>query len=149
MNEIQENDYKEILLQAVAVIENAHTNIVRHLATTISSTYWEIGKLLYEKKLESRYGNQVVEKLSIDLKERYPKMGMSPRQLWNMKSFYTRYKDSDEKLLRSVALLPWSHNLLILSKDLKDTDTWWNRGLVPVPLQSQSYTLRGLAGETA
>ena len=42
MNEIQENDYKEILLQAVAVIENAHTNIVRHLATTISSTYWKI-----------------------------------------------------------------------------------------------------------
>lgn len=31
--------------------------------------------------------------------------------------------DYQEILLRSVALLPWSQNLLILSKDLNDDDT--------------------------
>lgn len=120
---INENEYKEILLQAVAVIEIARTNIARHIAATTSNTYWEIGKLLYDRKLENKHGSGVVKRLSIDLKERYPKMGMSPRQLWNMKSFYTRYKDSDTKLLQCVALLPWSQNLLILSKDLNDQDS--------------------------
>ena len=120
---INENEYKEILLQTVAVIETARSNIARHVAATASNTYWEIGKILYDRKLESKHGSGVVKRLSVDLKERYPKMGMSPRQLWNMKSFYSRYKDSDTKLLRSVALLPWSQNLLILSKDLSDEDS--------------------------
>lgn len=134
------NEYEEILLRAVAVIEEARSNVARHLSATTSSTYWEIGKLLYEKKIESKYGSQIVKQLSVDLKERYPKMGVSPRQLWNMKSFYIRYKDCDEKLLRCVALLPWSHNTMILSKDLTDGATMfyakeviakgWNRDLL-------------------
>ena len=116
-------DYEEILQRAVAVIENARTSVARHLATTASNTYWEIGKLLHEKKLESKHGSEVVKRLSSDLKERYPKMGMSPRNLWYMKTFYERYNGCDLKLQRSVALLPWSHNILILSKDLNDSAT--------------------------
>lgn len=116
-------EYKELLLQAVAVIESARCRLARQAAATTNDTYWEIGKLLYDRKLESKHGSQVVKKLSVDLKERYPKMGMSPRQLWNMKAFYTRYKDCDSKLLQAVALLPWSHNLLILNKDLNDNAT--------------------------
>ena len=133
-------EYNALLLQAVAVIESARSAVARHLAATTSNTYWEIGKLLYEKKIGSNHGSQVVKRLSVDLKERYPKMGTSPRQLWNMKSFYTRYKDCDTKLLQSVALLPWSHNTLILSKDLSDEATQyyaqesiskgWNRDLL-------------------
>ena len=117
------DEYKELLLQAVAVIESARCRLARQAASTANETYWEIGKLLYDRKLESTHGSQVVKKLSVDLKERYPKMGMSPRQLWNMKSFYTRYKDCDSKLLQAVALLPWSHNLLIINKDLSDSAT--------------------------
>ena len=137
---IQENEYKKLLLQTVAVIERARINVARRIATTASNTYWEIGRLLHEKKLESKHGSGVVKRLSVDLRERYPDMGLSPRQLWNMKSFYVRYKDCDEKLLRSVALLPWSQNLLLLNKDLSDVDTLyyaqesiakgWNRDLL-------------------
>jgi predicted nuclease of restriction endonuclease-like (RecB) superfamily len=96
-----------------------------------------------------------VKRLSVDLKELYPKMGMSPRQLWNMKSFYIRYKDSDEKLLRSVALLPWSQNLLILSKDLNDTNTLyyvhesltkgWNRDLLLNAMKLKMHEKHALA----
>ncbi len=121
--QIKENDYNELLQKTIAVIEKTRTNVARHTAVAVSNTYWEIGKLLHEKKLESRHGSQIVKMLSVDLKDRYPKMGVSPRQLWNMKSFYTRYKESDAKLLQSVALLPWSHNLLILSKSLTDDAT--------------------------
>ena len=75
----------------------------------VSTAYWEIGQMLHERKIESGYGDSVVKRLSADLKERYPKMGVSPRNLWYMKKFYERYAGHNEKVQRSVALLPWSH----------------------------------------
>jgi len=33
-------------------------------------------------------------------------MGLSPRNLWNMKRFYERYYQADTKLLQAVAVLP-------------------------------------------
>ena len=138
--QINESEYKTILLQAVAVIENARQSVARHIATIASNTHWNIGKLLHERKIESEHGSRVVERLSADLKERYPKMGVSARQLWNMKKFYLRYADSDPKLLQAVAVLPWSHNLLLINKGLNDSETLyyaqeiirkgWNRDLL-------------------
>lgn len=66
--------------------------------------------------MDEGYGSGVVKQLSADLKSKFPDMGLSPRNLWNMKRFYERYYQSDEKLQRSVALLPWRHNLLLLQK---------------------------------
>ena len=119
---IEESEYNSILRQAVAVIEEARTNAAKSVSYIANTAYWEIGKLLYEKKLESGYGNRVVERLSADLKQFYPKMGLSPRNLWDMKRFYVRFIVSDEKLRQAVAVLPWSHNLLLLNKKLGLSD---------------------------
>lgn len=83
---IESNDYAELLRHAVAVIEQARTEIARHINGYVSTAYWEIGQMLHERKIESGYGDSVVRRLSADLKERYPKMGVSPRNLWYMKS---------------------------------------------------------------
>ena len=96
-----------MLQHAVAVIEHARQKIAKHINGNIASAYWEIGKILQERKVENGHGDSVVRQLSVDLKERYPKMGLSPRQLWNMKKFYLRYAGHDAKVLRAVALLPW------------------------------------------
>lgn len=140
VSHINESDYNEILLQAVAVIDETRNVVARNVCTATNTTYWNIGKLLYEKKVEEGYGKKVVERLSVDLKQHYPSMGLSPRQLWNMKKFYGRYHESDEKLLRSVALLPWSHILMLMSKELDDAAVMyyanetvrkgWNRDLL-------------------
>lgn len=53
--------------------------------------------MLHERKIESGYGDSLVRRLSADLKECYPKMGVSPRQLWNMKKFYERYAGQMKK----------------------------------------------------
>ena len=100
-------DYNELLLRAVAVIKQARTLLAKQVATISSNAYWEIGKLLYERKLDSKYGSSVVKRLSVDLKEQFPDMGTSPRNLRDMKKFYVRYCDCDIKLRQSVALLPW------------------------------------------
>ena len=82
-------------------------------------------------------------------------MGVSPRQLWNMKKFYERYAEHDEKVLRSVALLPWSHNLLLLSKGLDDNATLyyaqetvakgWNRDLLLNAIKLNMYETQAVA----
>ena len=152
---IESSDYAEILRHAVAVIEHARTEIARHVNGYVSTAYWEIGQMLHERKIESGYGDNIVKRLSADLKERYPKMGVSPRQLWNMKKFYERYAEHGEKLLRSVALLPWSHNLLLLNKGLDDNATLyyaqetvakgWNRDLLLNAIKLNMYETQALA----
>ena len=72
--------------------------------------------MLFERQLEKGYGSGVVNQLSADLKSKFPDMGVSPRNLWNMKRFYERYYQCDTKLQRSVAVLPWRHNLLLIQK---------------------------------
>lgn len=110
------SDYNEILRQAVAEIRNARMQIAKQVNSTTNSVYWNLGKLLSERQLEEGYGSSVVKQLSVDLKNEFPDMGLSPRNLWNMKRFYERYYQADAKLLQSVAVLPWGHNLLLISK---------------------------------
>ena len=141
-NEIQnltENEYTELLNTAKAQINAARNAIAVQVNSTANSTYWNLGKLLHEKKIEGGYGGNVINRLSVDLKQSFPDMGLSPRNLWNMKLFYERYIDSDKKLLQAVAVLQWGHNLLLINKKLSDEETFyyatesvlknWNRDL--------------------
>lgn len=74
--------------------------------------------MLFEKNLDGGYGSGVVNRLSIDLKEQFPDMGLSPRNLWYMKRYYELYCQADTKLQRCVAVLPWGHNIFLIDKEL-------------------------------
>ena len=113
-----ENEYKKLLQQTVEVIEHARIQVAKQINTTVTTSYWEIGKLLTELKVDSKYGDRYVKRLSIDLKKFYPNMGVSPRNLWNMKRFYLLYYQEDKKVQQAVALLPWGHNLLLMNYNL-------------------------------
>ena len=115
---MDDSEYAQILQQAVSEIQTARTTVARQVNSMVNSAYWNIGKLLFNKNLESGYGSGVVKRLSVDLKEQFPDMGLSPRNLWNMKRLYERYYQEDTKLLQAVAVLPWGHNLLLLDKSL-------------------------------
>ena len=114
--QINDSEYGEILKQAVVEIRTARTSIAKQVNSATNSVYWNLGKLLFEKQLEEGYGSGVVKQLSVDLKNEFPDMGLSPRNLWNMKRFYERYYQLDIILLQAVAVLPWGHNLLLLDK---------------------------------
>ncbi len=152
---IGSGDYAEILRHAVAVIEHARTEIARHVNGYVSTAYWEIGQMLHERKIESGYGDSVVRRLSADLKERYPKMGVSPRNLWDMKKFYERFYHSDIKVRQAVALLPWGHILRLIRKVGNDdamsfyaqetVANGWNRDLLLNAINLNMYGAQALA----
>jgi predicted nuclease of restriction endonuclease-like (RecB) superfamily len=81
--------------------------------------YWNIGKEINQRQEKLGWGKSIVELLSKDLKKVFPNLsGFSTRNLWDMKRFYSEYKEN--KILRQlVAEIPWGHNLLILNK-IKD-----------------------------
>jgi hypothetical protein len=109
-------DYSEILESCIIEINTARSAIARKLNETTISVYWNIGKLLSEKSLNEGYGSGFIKNLSSDLKAAFPDMGLSPRNLWNMKRFYEHYQFADVKMRQAVALLLWGHNPLIMSK---------------------------------
>lgn len=111
-----DQQYSEIFQQAVIEIRTAKYSIARQVNTAAIGVYWNLGKLLSERKIEKGHGASVVKRLSVDLKTEFPDMGLSPRNLWDMKRFYEQYKDAPLKLRQAVAVLGWKHNLLILSK---------------------------------
>ena len=86
-------------------IRSARISAIRKANNSMMELYFNIGEYISSKKLIEGYGKGVVEKLSIDLKFEFPDMGLSPRNLWDMKKFYERYKEADLKLRQAVAEL--------------------------------------------
>jgi predicted nuclease of restriction endonuclease-like (RecB) superfamily len=112
-----QNQYSEMLRYIVTEIKSTRVVLAQRVNSAMMTMYWNIGKRLSTEKLEKGYGASVVKHLSADLQQEFPDTtGFSPRNLWNMKNFYEFYALANEKVQRSVALLPWRHNILIISK---------------------------------
>ncbi len=78
--------------------------------------YRSIGKNIVEKQQQHNWGKSVVKNLSIELQKEFVGIkGFSERNLWNMRTFYTEYKNN-QKLQTLSAQIGWSHNVLIFQK---------------------------------
>lgn len=85
--------------------------------------YWNIGKIISDNV---KWGNKFIENLSIDLKTEFPEIQcFSSRNLRNMRNFYKEYPN--EEILQTLfAKLPWSHNVLLISKKKdKEIRKWY------------------------
>src|SRR5690606_22397684 len=111
------NQYNQLLRQVITEIKATRVTMARRVNTSMMQLYWNIGAHLSKEGIEKGYGSNDVNRLSDDLLEEFPEStGFSPRNLWNMKFFYVFYALVDDELQRSVALLPWRLNFLIISK---------------------------------
>ena len=80
---------------------------------TLIRLYWDIGKCIVEKQQLNKWGKSVVETLAADLQNEFPGMnGLSNRNMWRMRRFYTEYKF----LPPMVAEISWSNNIIIVEK---------------------------------
>ena len=142
-------NYTDLLQLAVTEIRTARKVIAKQINSSTNSVYWNLGKLLFDKQLEEGYGSGVVKQLSVDLKHEFPDMGLSPRNLWDMKRFYERYSEADTKLRQLVAVLPWGHNLMLINKVKEDAEVvfyaseslakGWSRDLLLNAIKMDSF----------
>ena len=99
------------------------------------SFYWDLGRDIIEKQSNKNWGDAVIEQLSKDLHSSFPEIkGFSRRNLFYVKSWYFFYNeqfikvqqvvaqstlpaniDNLEKIQQLVGLIPWGHNILIIT----------------------------------
>lgn len=95
-------------------------------------------------------GKIIRRKIFFGFKKHYSdaKFGFSPQNLWYMRQFYLEYKDKPN-LQQLVGEIPWSQNLLILSKIKDDNEKLyylsaakeqsWSRETLREQINSQAY----------
>ena len=122
MIETLEKDFKKIVNEIKSKINKTKLEIFQNANMSLLNLYFYIGKSLVEK---SKYGNNFINNLSIELKLTYPDMkGFSVRNLKNMRKYYL-ICSQNEKVQKASALIPWSHNILIFDKIRDDEKRLW------------------------
>jgi predicted nuclease of restriction endonuclease-like (RecB) superfamily len=117
-NNIQEEDFKEIFSNIKDEILNAQYDIFQNANARTLSMYYTIGKIINDN---AKWGNKFINHLSVRLKIEFPNMkGFSITNLKYMRTYYLECQQ-DENLKELSAKIPWSHNILILSK-IKDKE---------------------------
>lgn len=105
-------NYGKILDRVIEHIEQSRFRAFSEVNKALLHAYWNIGRELNEN---ASYGKSVVEKLSVDLRLRYPDVrGYSERNLWNMKRFYESYQKLQTLSAELLYSISWSNHVAIL-----------------------------------
>jgi predicted nuclease of restriction endonuclease-like (RecB) superfamily len=79
--------------------------------------YWSIGRDLLERRAKSKWGDGVIDRASADLRAEFPRMeGFSKSNLKYMRQFAEAWPEGDQIGQQPVGQLPWSTNLVLLTK---------------------------------
>ena len=93
--QILDTEYKEWLFELKSKIRSSQIKAAVAVNAALINFYWELGKMIAEKQETAAWGNKLIEKLALDLKEEFPTMnGFSSTNLKYCRSFYKFYKNA-------------------------------------------------------
>jgi predicted nuclease of restriction endonuclease-like (RecB) superfamily len=111
-------DFDEVL----SLIEAARTRAFAAINHELVGLYWQIGEYISRKLESAAWGEGVVDQLAAYIAQIQPGLnGFNRRNLFRMRQFFETYKD-DKKVSPLVTQLPWTHNLLILSRSKRSEE---------------------------
>lgn len=126
--------YEEIKI----LLHQARTHVYSTINTTMTQTYWQIGKRIVEEEQhgESRatYGKAILKNLSDELVREFGK-GFSEDNLKNMRRFYLTFQKSET--VSHKFKLSWSHYIFLTRIDNID-----ERNFYEIEAVGNSWTLR-------
>ncbi|WP_296686368.1 PDDEXK nuclease domain-containing protein [Flavobacterium sp.] len=100
----------------IQLIKHSRSNAIRAVNAELINLYWNIGKYISNKLIQSEWGDGVVTELAKYIQQSEPEIkGFSDKNIWRMKQFYETYKDFP-KLVPVVREISWTHNMLIFSR---------------------------------
>ena len=116
--EITDVPFREI----TALIQSAKQRAYRAINTELVNLYWQIGEYISHKIASAEWGEGVVDELARYLAETQPGLrGFTRRNLFRMRQFYEIYA-GNEIVTPLVTQLPWTHNLIILSRSKREEE---------------------------
>jgi predicted nuclease of restriction endonuclease-like (RecB) superfamily len=102
--------------EVISLIEAARLRALAAVNHELVGLYWQIGEYISRKIESATWGEGVVEQLAVHIARNHPELrGFTRPNLFRMRQFYETYRD-DPKVAPPVRQLPWTHNLLILSR---------------------------------
>lgn len=165
---ILSEDYKNWILDLKKKIQSTQLKAALSVNSVLIEFYWEIGKSISEK--ENIWGSKLIEQTSKDLKSEFPKMkGLSKTNLKYCKRFYEFYTlhqkeigqqlvdqlklDSISKIKKRLFLVPWGHNIIILSKSknieealfyiIETIENNWSRDTLDMQIEYDLFARKG------
>ncbi|HEY5848229.1 MAG TPA: PDDEXK nuclease domain-containing protein [Microlunatus sp.] len=147
--------YPELLDSIAGRITTGRQRATARVNAELIGTYWAIGRDILDRQEQEGYGTKVIDRLSADLRERFPDAkGYSPRNLKYMRKFAEAWPDL-EVVQRSVAQLPWRHQIALLEKlDRADQRLWyaahavadgWSRDILALQIDLRLHERAGKA----
>lgn len=131
-----------------SLLISSRQNVLRHINTTMTSTYFKIGHLIVaeEQKGEKRanYGEMIISGLSKRLTDEFGK-GYSERNLELIRKFYLTYSipqslitESKAKVVKPIFKLSWTHYIVLMRQE---TD---NRKFYEIEAIKNNWSVREL-----
>lgn len=147
--------YREWLDDLKVRVHDARQRAALAVNTEMLRLYWQIGHDILVRQAEQGWGHKVVERLSHDLRATFPDMkGFSRTNLMYMRAFADAWTE-DAIVQQAVGRLPWSHNIVLLTK-LGTPDErlvyaeaslryGWSRNVLTVQVEREALERRGRA----
>jgi predicted nuclease of restriction endonuclease-like (RecB) superfamily len=147
--------YGETLRELKARIQQARLRTVLAANAAMIQLYWDLGRLILERKEREGWGTKVIDRLSSDLREAFPDMsGLSTRNLVYMQTFASAWPEP-AITQQVVAQIPWGQNLALLDKlDDVETRLWyarecvkegWSRSILEMQIERRLHERQGKA----
>ncbi len=90
------SQYIGLVWQIIWLLEQSKKQVLRHINTTMITTYWQIGKYIIEYEQwwldRAQYGAWLIQQLSNDITKQFGK-GFSYRSIQRYKQFYLTFPD--------------------------------------------------------
>jgi predicted nuclease of restriction endonuclease-like (RecB) superfamily len=155
--DILPGDYAILLGEIRERVRTAQYEALRAVNRELVGLYWDIGRIITGRQAAGMHGDAVVKRLSADLQAEFPGIaGFSWRNLFYMSEFYLAYRDAP-KLQPLVAIIGWSHNLVILQRCKNELERefyirmtarfGWSKNVLIHQIENQSYE-KTLLGQT-
>lgn len=114
--------HKQAFDQIVSIIRNARKKTFQTVNTALIDLYWQVGEYISRKIQSAAWGEGVIDQLAGYIAERHPNIkGFNRRNLYRMKQIHETY-NNQAIVSPLVRQLPWTHNLIILSKCKREVE---------------------------
>jgi predicted nuclease of restriction endonuclease-like (RecB) superfamily len=103
-------------VEVVNLIQQARQRALQSVNTELIDLYWRVGEYISRKIASAAWGEGVVDELARFIAQHHPDLkSFSRRNLFRMRQFYETYRE-DVIVSPLVTQLPWTHNLMIMSR---------------------------------
>ena len=107
------NEYKQWLVDLKSRIRQGQIKAAVKINTELLRLYWDMGRDIVVRQMETEWGSGFLEMLSKDLRREFPAMeGFSRMNLYRMKKFYLFY-NQEVKIVSQVATQLGGEELIV------------------------------------